>query len=445
VEKPFDSSLKKVQPKEGETGAKVVENAQDNAQAVRVNQTYNENSSSLVVVPESPTVNLAELNPIDEGRLGPGRLNSRLKKKRGLGKIPLYLVLSISPILVALTVLATDPCAGLYFKAKTFDGFNNKAIADYSAALRIRYEPYIVKERANLERELGKSNAAGSDYLGLFRRQKLSPDGDAYEAMATEMIGKHGVTPEALTLLRQGALLAVRAKPNGIFGLKTTEGDVCKIDFDLILCGDKNDIKKVSTIAFDDDRVVEGEVHFLKADALRELDQNKQSTAILSKLDVENYVGYRAATLGHSLLALLKLDDDQGAAAERLVDNYKVKLAKARANEKIQNDKSNNNDILMDGYNEDWSLNLASAWAAFNQGKYKVAMKNSDAAATELNFNQGDIAKYHGAAANHLLRAHIFKAQKLQEKADEELTSYRNNHFSGKFFIPKIYRRWLSE
>jgi hypothetical protein len=95
VEKPFDSSLKKVQPKEGETGAKVVENAQDNAQAVRVNQTYNENSSSLVVVPESPTVNLAELNPIDEGRLGPGRLNSRLKKKRGLGKIPLYLVLSI--------------------------------------------------------------------------------------------------------------------------------------------------------------------------------------------------------------------------------------------------------------------------------------------------------------------------------------------------------------
>jgi hypothetical protein len=326
------------------------------------------------------------------------------------------------------------------------DGFNNKAIADYSAALDIRPETYIRRERANLERGLRQFNAAGRDYLGLLAEQRTTTtiDADAYDAMATEIASQVGITPLALTQLRQASIMAERVKPMGIFGLKTTEGDICKIDFDLILCGNKNDLKRISKIAFDDDRVVEGELQFLKAAALRELDRNKDSSTILSRFDTDNYMGFRTGIETQSLRAHLKIDNNDGTAAERLLDEYKVKMAKAQAEEKREANGISSDDITTDGYSENWSLNLASAWAAFNQQKYELALKHSNEAAVELSVNMGDIAKYQGSAANHLLRAHIFEAQNLREKAKDERMAYGKNHFSGAFFVPKIYRQWLS-
>ena len=442
----FDPSFEEVPSKEKESGARAVGNTQetDLTDATDLALRSDEvTATSPALVPESPSFKSSGPMQSVVGRSEHGQLDERLRKPE-YNSIPTLLILSVLPILVVLAVIIVDPCTRLYAKAKLLDGFNNRAIEDYSAALKIRSENYILQARADLKKDLNQTNSAGLDYLKLYSRNNYAGDGDAYEAMATREISINGTTPHSLTLLRQAATLATHVKPNGMFGAKTTEGDISKIDFDLILCGDKSDIHRLSSLVFNDNGMEEGEVQFLKAAARRELGQNKVSSEVLSKFDTTNYLGYKAGTQVYSLLALLQLDDKNGAAAERLLDTYKAKLDKVRMDEKIENEMSKrNNTPMMYSYTQDWPLKLASAWTAYNQGKYDEALKNSDDTSREFDDNQGDIAKSHGDAANHLLRSHIFTAQNLPAKAEQELASFHKSNYTGLFFIPKIYRQWM--
>jgi hypothetical protein len=448
VANSFDPSFKEVPPKEKESGARVVGNMQETDPTdaiVLAHHTDEVTPNPPALVPESQSFNSSALMLSEVERSEHVQLDERLRTPE-YNSIPTLLILSVLPILVALAVIIVDPCTRLYAKAKLLDGNNNRAIEDYTSALKIRTESYILQARADLKKDLNQTNSAGLDYLKLYSRNNFTGDGDALEAMATREISMNGTTPHSLTLLRQAARLAARIRPNGMFGTKTTEGDISKIDFDLILCGDTSDIHGLSNLVFNDKGREEGEVQFLKAAALRELGQNKVSSEVLSKFDTTNYLGYKAGTQVYTLLALLQLDDKNGAAAERLLDTYKAKLANVRMNEKIENERSKrNNTPMMYSYTQDWPLKLASAWTAYNQGKYDEALKNSDDASQEFDDNQGDIAKSHGDAANHLLRCHIFTAQNLSARAEQELSSFHKSNYTGLFFIPKIYRQWLYE